>query len=396
MKLCQEKNSYRLILSSQLFLSIANWIDFFALLFIFNFILKYEVSATVYLVIFWMLPLVLLSPIAGYLSDKYSPKYIMMLGLFGCIISSLLLSQGETLWFFLLVVFFRGCVYSVLLPAEQVLINKIVLKKLFVKVCGYKGMISQVSKIIAPVLVSSLFTVIIINHVFYLSATLFIIALLSIALLTLKKIKKNIKPRDPVQFFLNFNSKRLLLSFLSSVLFMFFIFFFDPQFPALFSKLGYSANQFSLAIASAGIGGFIVSVIFSKIAQNHQLLWIQLGSILTNGIAIILLITVNLTDTFFPYITSVSIFFYCGLSTTLIFMSNNSIIQLDSDRQFIGQVTALQQSMQGIAILVGPLLGLLLHNLVSLESAFIIGGLCVFFIGFSCLLVNLRGKCRSH
>ena len=381
------------LLSAQLAFNLGNWTDFFLVLITLSFAGQYNLISLVYLMILWLGPGMILSPVTGAICDTLSAKRIMLFCIVMCAVISILffITLGSKIFF--LVILLRGIIYAMLLPAEQVIISQIASDSEIIQLCSYKGFIAQASKIVSPLVCSGLLVFVMPKFIFVLSLILFLIAFLMLLKIPYIHIKMQPAPELLSDFKLALQfvrlSTQLKLMMLAFSLFIFFVFCYDMQFPLLLKQFGYHPFEFALAISFAGSGGLITSLFVNRLVKNMQNITLLASALITNGICIIFLILIHSYQIPERYYILLMLFFLCGSSISVVIIMNNIILQIDSPKAYIGKVSALQQSFLTLSTILGPIAGYIVTTYTSMQFSFLLGATATIAIGLYLIMLPI-------
>lgn len=146
-----------------------------------------QASALSFAAFFGVLPLMLMSPIAGALVDRWNRKLVIMLSDLGAAGATLLLfvlitSGNLEIWHIYLAAFIAGIFESFQFPAFSAAITTIVDKKQYARAGAMMGIAETTSGIFAPILGTAFYATIRLDGIFLIDITTCLIAVLLIAL----------------------------------------------------------------------------------------------------------------------------------------------------------------------------------------------------------------------
>jgi MFS family permease len=155
-------------------------------------IIQQSDSATVYGLsrVAYVTPILLLSPIAGVIIDRYSRKWIMILSdliaaLATVIILAFALRGDLQVWHIMIATIFQGIGTAFQGPAYSAAISTMIPKKHYGKINGLMSLMRSGTAVLAPICAGALYPVMGINGLLLIDLTTFVIAVIALGLVTI-------------------------------------------------------------------------------------------------------------------------------------------------------------------------------------------------------------------
>ncbi|MFL9960042.1 MFS transporter [Paraburkholderia sediminicola] len=147
---------YASFFASRLFNSIAIWVDFTLIFSLLSFSYNAAPRTLGIAAALYGLPGLLLGPFIGVLADRNSPALVMLASSTGRFISSLLLAIAPNEGFFIAMVLLKGISNLGSVPAEQILVRRLLTDEQIVSTTTLTSLIDQCTKIASPLLGAAL------------------------------------------------------------------------------------------------------------------------------------------------------------------------------------------------------------------------------------------------
>ena len=155
-------------------------------------IIQQSDSATVYGLsrVAYVTPILLLSPIAGVIIDRYSRKWIMILSdliaaLATVIILAFALRGDLQVWHIMIATIFQGIGTAFQGPAYSAAISTMIPKKHYGKINGLMSLMRSGTAVLAPICAGALYPVMGINGLLIIDLATFVIAVIALGLVTI-------------------------------------------------------------------------------------------------------------------------------------------------------------------------------------------------------------------
>jgi MFS family permease len=138
----------------------------------------------------YVTPILLLSPIAGVIIDRYSRKWIMILSdliaaLATVIILAFALRGDLQVWHIMIATIFQGIGTAFQGPAYSAAISTMIPKKHYGKINGLMSLMRSGTAVLAPICAGALYPVMGINGLLLIDLTTFVIAVIALGLVTI-------------------------------------------------------------------------------------------------------------------------------------------------------------------------------------------------------------------
>ncbi|WP_175425561.1 MFS transporter [Trinickia violacea] len=147
---------YLSFFASRLFNSIAIWIDFTLIFSVLSFNYNAAPRTLGIAAALYGLPGLLLGPFIGVLADRNSPALVMLASSTGRLITSLLLAIAPNESFFITMVLLKGVSNLGGVPAEQILVRRLLTDEQIVSTTTLTSLVDQCTKIASPLLGAAL------------------------------------------------------------------------------------------------------------------------------------------------------------------------------------------------------------------------------------------------
>ncbi len=353
-----------------------------------------------------LLPILIASPFAGWLCDRFNRKYLMIASqiISGLMVSGLIFTDRLEIIYLLLAL--QAISISVMGPARQASIPSLVPPEDFSAVNAFLQQLSSIIKIGAPILAGMVLTVLTPRQAIILDVVSFAVSALILLrlpnLMPVKdktenapakgesRVKVNILGNPAVKFLLA--SRGLKLLFAAVFISVLVIVAFDVLASVYIRDfLGRGEQFFGLSIGLVGIGT-LISSLYLMARKNRPNLWRGVAL----GIGLLAVIPFSLTFGAFSGNAALSRYLVLGsclaggLGNGFLHIQSNSIVQHLTPPAILGRISGLYQSTliggQLIGIVLTPLL---VPGLLSIGSYFIIITAAMAFLAFF-LLVQAR------
>ena len=143
---------YSSFLFGRILNSVAIWVDFTLIFSILSFHYQVDPSGLGFSAALYGLPGLLLGPFVGALADKKSPALIMIVSAFVRFVTSMGLAFSANETIFIVWVFLKGMGNLGAIPAEQVLIRRLLSNEQIISTVALTSVLDQCTKILSPLL----------------------------------------------------------------------------------------------------------------------------------------------------------------------------------------------------------------------------------------------------
>jgi MFS family permease len=344
-----------------------------------------------------LLPILLASPFAGWLCDRYNRKYLMVASqvISGVVVSGLIFTTRIEIVYLLLAL--QAVSMSIMSPARQAVVPSLVPEEDFSFVNAFFQQLSSIIKIGAPVLAGMVLTILTPSQAIVLDVISFAIAALTLLRLpdlppagqksapdAPKISESGIKPLEIL-----LKSSGLRLVFASIFFGVLVIVGFDVLASVYIRDYLQRGEQFfGLSIGLVGVGTLITSVmVMTRKKQSN--LWLDVAA----GIGLLALIPLSLSIGVYsgsPAFSGILVLFSClvgGLGNGLLNVQIVSLLQHLTPQEVLGRISGLFQSTAVAGQLIGIVLTPLLVPIVlSISTYFVISTLALSALALTILL----------
>lgn len=347
-----------------------------------------------------LVPTLIASPIAGWLSDRYDRKRLMIISeiLSGIVTTVLIFTQSLSLIYLTLAL--QAITISIMAPARQAAVPDLVEKTQLSQANAFLQQLSGLTKIFAPMFAGMLLTVLTPNSAIILDILSFFISALLLSTLPalrphrLSKVEQEQSTKDNGVLSVLRNSTSLRLLFLSMFIGIFVIIGFDVLSP-IFIRDVLAGNEqfFGLAIGSIGLGTVIASLVL-MLRKNKRDPWkdFSTGLLLLTIIPAIMGLTMNLKNL---QIAEFIILIACligGVGNGFITIQVSTLLQLITPPNLLGRISGVFQATAVSGQLGGLLLTpLLIPVLISMQHYFYISAAVILLL-FVFVTINYHSK----
>ncbi|MDP1455989.1 MFS transporter [Bacillus wiedmannii] len=379
---------YLQVFSAYSLLMLGVFIDMLAIMTIVGF--EWEVDPTIIglIPVAYALPGIIFGSWAGVIADRFRKIPIMMFcNLMVGLITIALLFVQDIHW--LLVALMIRSIFSVFYyPAQQTLTRQIVSPDLLTKAVSINGIVEQGTKIVGPLIGGMLLSwfqpefCLIIRAISCLLATLVLIPTIKFKETISKEFVEKQKQSTWTAWVQGWGyvlSNRIILSTMIFVtIAMAVLQLVDSQFPTLFKSLfPHDKSKMGYIISIIGLGGILGALLTQKLKQ-FQYGWVVCGGMVLMGIGFggIGLITPGTV-----FVLAYLISFIAGIGSGLMLVSNQVILQIESDQDQVGRVFGIQSSLTNAVLIISPAMSGPLVHLFGVTQLYVYGGIGLVIIG---------------
>lgn len=392
------KNSRLLYaLLAHLLSSLGDWLDFIALLTLFTYIWQAEPLLISMLPVAYAFPGILLSQIAGVWVDHWQPKRVLICTDALRSSCTLLLLFVPTPYLILSVLLLRSSIGTFHLPAQQSIIRRIVSENQLLEATALVGTLSQLTKIIGPMLgafmltLTSSYKLCLLLTTFCLAASALLLAFLpsDISHSDESNKKRATFRMDWTEGWHTILGNRMLItclifSFSVSTI----IQIVDIQIGVLLREIKPLQQELPGWIISAiGLGAVCSTAFFSRIKQSISYFALLCAGALLTGLAVLFLGLLNATTPLFYFLL---IGMLCGAGTGLSFVGVQFSIQKETPSGAIGRVYGIYHSILNFLLIAAPLTGGWLVKKHGVDHLFLACGFFATLLGVSGFFLRKR------
>lgn len=363
------------------FNSISVWVDFTLIFSILSFYYNANPGVLGMTAALYGLPGLLAGPFIGALADKKSPALIMLCGACARFVTSMGLAFAPNEGAFIAWVLAKGISNLGTIPAEQIVIRRLLSDTQIVSTVALTSIVDQCTKILSPLLGVVLSLVLHSHGGFALTGLL---ALFSIwcaigvaGAVGWRDSSGRHQGRYPdfALFWRVIAERPALASALGLVLtFSTILGLYDSLVVVLLRDHGLPANSFGSIVSSTALGAVACGIVFksmlARVSEAKSMIWFLVGFSATVVLAGMLALTVTkLSLGLLCLLWAINGFCYGGGV-----MAYSVSLQKESPRDSLGIVSASARSLQLAALVVGPIVGSWLAQHFGLEIIFVSAG----------------------
>lgn len=388
--------------------SLADWLDFIVISSLITFSWQLPASDIATAFIIYALPKIFFSGLAGSLCQRLPLYRVFAISLLvRATIMVAMAFWATDLWSLCALIFVKSTFSVLYLPAEQLSIKNLASDTAVEQLSGWLQIIHQGAKLVGPAAGGALLTITDPAGAFLVSGGLFV---LSFVLLTLER--HQLISDDPSQDIAAEASAsaghnllhdlregaryaffryplNLALLMVSTALLV--IFLYDNFIPMLSQSLGFDAKAFGMTISLVGFGGIVGGYLSIGLCERANPIYIIPTAIALSGPMMIYfgLCAMGIVTVYTPLFLLV--WFLVGCVTSLGLVPFNTYLVKTTPKDKLGTVTGLNESVQTLGVIAGPILGAAVVEGFGIGAVFILGGLLsllIAFIGFSALAIR--------
>ncbi len=351
-----------------------------------------------------LLPTLIASPVAGWLSDRFDRKKLMIISeVLSGLITTFLIFTHSIVWIYVILAF-QSISISLMSPARQAAIPDIVNKDQLSQANAFLQQLAGMTKIFAPMIAGLLLTILSPNTAIIVDIiSFFISAIFLSSLPALKphsfseKLKmKGLKEDSVLNSIRTSNSLKLL--FISMFIAIFIIIGFDVLSPVFIRDvLAGDEKFFGMAIGSIGLGTVVASIIIMK-RKSVSDPWkdFSMGLLLLMIIPVVMGIVMNFKIISFAKAIILLACLIGGVGNGLLTIQVSTLLQLLSPTNLLGRLSGLFQATAVSGQLCGLLLTpLLVQVLVSMQNYFYLSAVAILIL-FVFVIINYKRKIQNQ
>jgi len=355
---------YAPFFASRLFNSIAIWVDFTLIFSLLSFNFDATPRTLGLAAALYGLPGLLLGPFIGVLADRKSPAVVMLISTIGRFATSLLLVIAPSEGFFIAAVLLKGISNLGAVPAEQVLIRRLLSDQQIVSTTTLTSIVDQCTKIASPLLGAALAMISQSRGGFLLTAILALAsagcAVRIASTIGWKSADLGTTGRLP-----NFSAlwetlsqkPRFALALLLVLALSLTLGLYDSIVVILLREHGLPPSAFGTIVSFTAAGAILCALIFKRLLDRTSEFLIMLVSASGFSMTVIAAGILALTNDRLglPVLCALWLmngFFYAGGV-----MAYSISLQKESPRELLGSLSATGRSLQLGALVCGPVVG---------------------------------------
>jgi len=361
--------------------SIAIWVDFTLIFSLLSFNFDASPSVLGMTAALYGLPGLLAGPFIGALADRKSPALVMLCGAFARFVTSLGLAFAPNEGVFAVWVFAKGVSNLGTIPAEQIVIRRLLSDAQIVSTVALTSIVDQCTKILSPLLGAALSFALHSQVGFALTAILAVFSMgcaIGVAgAVGWRHSDESRRPRCPdfALFWRLIMERPALASALGLVVtFSTILGLYDSLVVVLLRDHGQPASSFGSIVSCTALGaigcGVFLKNILTHVSESKSMTWFLVGFSATVLVAGVLALTV----------TKLSLGVLCLLWCINGFCYGGGVmayaiaLQKEAPPDSLGVVSASARSMQLAALVIGPIIGSWVAQHLGLEITFVSAG----------------------
>jgi MFS family permease len=400
--------SFMLLIAAQLVSNVGDWLHILALLTMVGFkwnATPWEITA---ISLCMAVPLLLGGPFAGYLSDRFNRKALMIGSDIARSAVVICLVFAGSLWQVYVLLLAKGCMDVLFSPAKSGKIKELVPAAQMDKAMALSSSIEQITKIVGPALGGLLVAAFGISVCYMIdSATFVLSAIILLGLPRTAAIKKKDTEtsRGDTEVRNSFRQEMsaglhviagmpvVLCGIVMLVLVLLMLQIGDSQIVTLFREIpGVNGDLLGWCVAASGFGTLLSALLVSRLGSGkHPLIFMGLGAVIMGVVfSSAGIVTAHGQAGIWMNIALFGSFMFAGVGAGLAFIPFNSMLQQRTPAEYTGRVFGTIGSLTSAAVILGPVAGGALVTASGPVSAFILSGLLTGLLGLGLLM--LRGK----
>ncbi len=377
------------LLIGQIPADFADWMDFVAIGALLAFVWQVDTIVFALLAVCMGLPYLIFGPLAGALVDRSNTRTILIASNIGRALATASFFFAPSWPVLLALIALRSTVDTFYTPANQAAIRKLTDTALRPQTNAISYGINQASKIVAPSLGGMVLIWMTPHFVFAMNAA---VSLLAAALLmrlpqmaraaTQDQTKDSILTtlRRAVALLSGTPILRAAIGMMAAGYFA--MFFYDTLIAPLTRDLGFSQTHLGLSLAAVGAGGVIAAAAMARWATlSRPFVFVAIGGAI-GGTAVTTIGAVEVLGLPITLPVFLGAFFVLGVTSAMSVVPFRTVLQNNTDDTSIGQITALSEAANTIALLTAPFIGAGLAAWSSIGAAFVLGGLVLLGIAW--------------
>ncbi|HEY4430698.1 MAG TPA: MFS transporter [Paenibacillus sp.] len=399
---------FMLLIAAQLVSNIGDWLHILALLTMVGFKWNATPWEITTLSLCMAVPLLLGGPFAGYLSDRFNRKALMIGSDIARAAVVICLVFAGSLWQVYVLLLAKGCMDVLFSPAKSGKIKELVPAAQMDKAMALSSSIEQITKIVGPALGGLLVAAFGIAVCYMIdSATFILSAIILLGLPRIAAIKKENTEASTGEMDVRKSFRQemsaglhviagipvVLCGIVTLVLVLLMLQIGDSQIVTLFREIpGVNGDLLGWCVAASGLGTLLSALFVSRIGSGkHPLVFMGVGAVIMGVVfSSAGIVTAHGQAGMWMYIALFGAFMFAGVGAGLAFIPFNSMLQQRTPAEYTGRVFGTISSLTSAAVILGPVAGGALVTASGPVSAFILSGLLTGLMGLGLLI--LRGN----
>ncbi|MFD2170022.1 MFS transporter [Tumebacillus lipolyticus] len=395
---------FRLLFGGQVFTDLSNWLDFTALTVLLVYVWQHGPEAIAALMITVGIPWVFIGPLVSVWVDRL-PRRPLMIYL---VLAKLLVTAGflfaPNLYVLLPLIFLRGVLGVMLVPARQGAIRSIVPEQLLPGAVTLGELSTRLTQVLAPVLGGVIVAYSSPQVVFGVELVILIIAAIFLMRLPRLQNEPNRENREKTSFWAEFGeglqhirSRRILaMAILLLGVGFFMIFLYDGMLALWAKGIGLGESSYGLLMSAIGFGNIVGAIVAGQFAfwRKNPLQFIVIAAVFLGLINILIgfgglghVVThVSL------WVLTFLVFGVVGAAATVPF---GYILQTETPNHLMGRVSGVASAISNGSMLAAPAIGAALAKFIGVGGVFAAAGALMTLIAL-CVLVVLPRLVAGH
>ncbi|WP_339800163.1 MFS transporter [Paenibacillus sp. FSL R5-0744] len=399
---------FMLLIAAQLVSNVGDWLHILALLTMVGFkwnATPWEITA---ISLCMAVPLLLGGPFAGYLSDRFNRKALMIGSDIARAAVVICLVFAGSLWQVYVLLLAKGCMDVLFSPAKSGKIKELVPTAQMDKAMALSSSIEQITKIVGPALGGLLVAAFGISVCYMIDSATFVLSAIFLLGLprtaVIKKedteassgdtdVRKSFRQEMSAGLHVIAGMPVVLCGIVMLVLVLLMLQIGDSQIVTLFREIpGVNGDLLGWCVAASGFGTLLSALLVSRLGSGkHPLIFMGLGAVIMGVVfSSAGIVTAHGQAGIWMNIALFGSFMFAGVGAGLAFIPFNSMLQQRTPAEYTGRVFGTIGSLTSAAVILGPVAGGALVTASGPVSAFILSGLLTGLLGLGLLM--LRGK----
>ena len=355
---------YSPFFASRLFNSIAIWVDFTLIFSLLSFHFDATPKTLGIAAALYGLPGLLLGPFIGMLADRKSPAVIMLASTICRFATSLLLAIAPSEVFFIAAVLLKGISNLGAVPAEQVLIRRLLSDQQIVSTTTLTSVVDQCTKIASPLLAAALATVSQSQGGFLLTAVLALVSA-GCAVRIAATIGWQSTDRGAMSRLPNFavlwetlsQKPRFALALILVVALSLTLGLYDSTVVILLREHGLPPSAFGTLVSFTAAGAILCAFVLKRLLDRTSEFLVMLLSVSGFSMTVIAAGILALTSDQLSLPVLCAVWLVNGFCYAGGVMAYSISLQKESPRELLGSLSATGRSLQLGALVCGPIVG---------------------------------------
>ncbi|WP_040984118.1 MFS transporter [Oceanobacillus jeddahense] len=389
--LLKENKEFLRLFTSYSVSMLGRWLDLVAIMILFGFTWNASPLIIALIPVVFALPHAIFSQFAGVLTDRFNKVKLMIFSDISVCLLSILLLFVSTPLIGLILLFIRSSFTIVHFPAQQSIIKEVVKEEHIVGAVTLNGMINEFTKMMGPLLGSSLAAFfspkvcILINAIAYLISAMIVWSLKERETKEKTVILHQEQQTSMWSKYIEgwkavFTSKILLICISYSVIGYMAIQMTDVQLTVLFREVAATKPELlGWVMAASGLGAFISMFLMKRFFREINYRFVLGGSYILIGFGFG---GMGFLSVGAPTAIPIALGMITGGGVGLFSMGMSYILQRETTKENIGRVSGIYNSLTNTFILIAPIAGGLLVELWNVYLIYRITGLILIVFSF--------------